>query len=399
MAEVAGEEIVAGHLSGGAAAAVAALREAVDNGTTPGGVLVAGWGKETEFLFPYGWAQTAPPNERRPMSRGTAFDLASLTKVMATLPVVLRLLADGRINLGSKVAELLPGFGADSAEGAESAEGAGTVEPSEAVPRGEAVGQAAAGRGAERAEVTVENLLTHTSGLPAHREYWRLGLGPDELKRRFLQEPLELEPGTRPGDKVRYSDIGFMLLGWLAEAVTGRRLAALVSEWVTEPLGLARTSFWPRPAGEAAATEMGRDGRYIVGVVHDENAAALVAPVGHAGLFSVAEDLAAYAGAWVSGTDEWIRRDWRDEAVKDRTAAALDGHRGLGWVARGDAFDPLGEAWPATAVSHTGFTGTSLAFDPPSGRWVALLTNDVHFGRGRGTIKALRREVHGALAP
>lgn len=345
--------------------ALSILRGAVDSGATPGGVLAAGWGDETEVLSAYGWAEAGPPGERRAMSTSTVFDLASLTKVVATLPVVLRLLADGRIGLGSKVADLLPGFGTGAAA---------------------------------RAEVTVEHLLTHTSGLPPHREYWRLGLGSAELRQRFLEEPLELAPGDLPGGKVVYSDIGFMLLGWLAEAVTGRSLSSLVSEWVAEPLGLGGTGYGPRPAGDVAATEMGPDGRYIVGVVHDENAACLVAPVGHAGLFSTPGDIATYARAWLSGSEDWLPRRWREEAVRDRTLG-LGGHRGLGWVARGDAFDPLGEAWPATAVSHTGFTGTSLAFDPPSGRWVVLLTNDVHFGRGRGTVKELRRAVHEALAP
>jgi CubicO group peptidase (beta-lactamase class C family) len=242
--------------------------------------------------------------------------------------------------------------------------------------------------------VTVEHLLTHTAGLPAHREHWRLGLPPAELKRHFLEEPLE----GRPGERVVYSDIGFMLLGWLAEAVAGRSLDALVSEWVTRPLELSSTRFGPCPAGAVAATEMGPDGRYITGVVHDENAAALGAPAGHAGLFSTAADLGAYLGAWVSDKSEWLPRRWRDEAVKDRTTGR-DGHRGLGWVARGDSFDLLGDRWPATAVSHSGFTGTSLAFDPQSGRWVVLLTNDVHFGRGRNVIKPLRQAVHQALAP
>ena len=365
VSEARGIDIAGGNAGPGALTALSVLRAAVDAGTTPGGVLAAGWGDETEMLSAYGWAEAGPPGEGRRMLTSTAFDLASLTKVVVTLPVVLRLLADGHIALGSRVAELLPGFG---------------TEP------------------AERAEVTVEHLLTHTSGLPPHREHWRLGLSPVELRQRFLEEPLELAPGARPGSAVVYSDIGFILLGWLAEAVTGQRLTSLVSEWVVGPLGLTRTGYGPRPAEEVAATEMGREGSYIAGVMHDENAAALVAPVGHAGLFSTAGDIAAYAAAWLSKSEGWLPRSWRDEAVRDRTAG-LGGHRGLGWVARGDAFDPLGETWPATAVSHTGFTGTSLAFDPPSGRWVALLTNDVHFGRGRGTVKELRRAVQEALAP
>ncbi|HTT91179.1 MAG TPA: serine hydrolase domain-containing protein [Acidimicrobiales bacterium] len=340
-------------------AATSAVARAVGAGETPGAVLAAGWGDETELLWAYGWAQTGAC--RRPMTTGTVFDLASLTKVVGTLPVVLHLLADGWISLESRVAELLPGF----STGAE-----------------------------ERARVTVEHLLTHTSGLPAHREYWRLGLEPAELARQLLEEPLVAPPGSQ----VVYSDIGFIVLGWVAEAVTGRPLDALVTDWVVVPLGLARTGYAPAPGDDVAATEPGPDGSCRTGVVHDETAAALAVPVGHAGLFSTAGDLAAYLGGWVSSGDGWLPQHWRQEAVRDRTAS-LGGHRGLGWVARGDAFDRLGRGWPSTAVSHTGFTGTSLALDPPSGRWVVFLTNDVHFGRDRGTITPLRLAVHEALAP
>jgi CubicO group peptidase (beta-lactamase class C family) len=337
------------------AAAVAALERAVDAGETPGGVLAAGWGAETELLFAYGWAETG--ERQREVTTATLFDLASLTKVVGTLPVVLHLVGEGRLALGSRASELLPGFGA--------------------APE-------------ERARMTVEHLLTHTSGLPPFRDYWKLGLEAGELRCRLLEEPLE----SPPGERVAYSDIGFLVLGWLAEAVTGRHLDELVADWVASPLGLARTRYGPVRPSDAAATEKG----YRVGVVHDETAAALGAPVGHAGLFSTAADLGAYLGAWLSSGQEWLPSELRASALTDRTAA-LGGHRGLGWVARGDAFDQLGESWPGTAVSHTGFTGTSLALDPPSGRWVVLLTNDVHYGRGRGTIRALRMAVHEALAP
>jgi CubicO group peptidase (beta-lactamase class C family) len=295
------------------------------------------------------------------MSTDTVFDLASLTKVVGTLPVVLHLLADGRLSLDSKVADLLPGFGTGPEE---------------------------------RAGVTVEHLLTHTSVLPASREYWRLGLQPQQLAQRLLEEPLVAPPGSQ----VLYSDIGFIVLGLVAEAVTGRRLDALVEDCVVLPLGLGHTGYGPAPGDNVAATEPGPGGSRRLGMVHDETAAALIVPAGHAGLFSTAGDMAAYLSAWASMEEAWLPQRWKEEAVRDRTAG-LGGHRGLGWVARGDPLDRLGERWPSTAVSHTGFTGTSLAVDPPSGRWVVLLTNDVHFGRDRGTIMALRLAVHEALAP
>ncbi len=340
-------------------AAMALLRQAVDKGDIPGAVLAAGWGPGLEGLAGYGWAELGA--NPRPISAGTVFDLASLTKVVATLPVVLHLLASGRLALDAKVVDLLPGFGGGSPE---------------------------------RSQVTVGHLLTHTAGLPAERRYWRLGLAPEETRRRFLAEPLVGSPGRR----VVYSDIGFMVLGWLAEEVTGDDLGALVARWVTGPLQMGRTSFLPSQSQEFAATERRPDGRPRVGLVHDENAEALRAPSGHAGLFSVAEDLALYLAAWTSPEGAWLPRALREEATADRTSG-LDGHRGLGWVARHDHFDRLGERWPGTSVFHSGFTGTSLAMDMSSGRWVVMLTNEVHLGRDRGILNPLREAVHTALAP
>jgi len=336
-----------------------AVQGAVARGATPGAVLCAGWGPETEVLEAFGWAERG--SRQRAMTTGTLFDLASLTKVVATLPVLLQLIAAGEVSLGDHVAELLPGFGAEPAW---------------------------------RSSVTVEHLLTHTAGLPAFREHWRAGLAPCELRHRLLTEPL-LAP---PGERVVYSDIGFMLLGWLAEALTGRPLDALVAAIVAGPLGLGLTGFGPRMERDVAATELRSDGRYHVGAVHDETAAALGAPAGHAGLFSTAADLGGYLAAWTGRSGLWLPRSLREAAASDRTAG-LGGHRGLGWAARHDSSDQLGDAWPESAVSHSGFTGTSLALDMPSGRWVVQLTNDVHFGRGRGVINPLRRAVHTALAP
>ena len=340
-------------------AAFALLEEAVRSMATPGAVLASGWGTETDAVRACGSAEVEP--EPRAMTTGTAFDLASLTKVVATLPVVLHLLATNTIGLGTRVADVLEGFGSDPPE---------------------------------RAMVTVEHLLTHTSGLPGERKYWRLGLSPDALRRRFLTEPLVNPPGL----VVTYSDLGFMLLGWLVEAVTGQGLGAVVTEWVCRPLGLASTGYGPWRQGNVAATELGPDGRPRVGVVHDGNAAALQRPAGHSGLFSTAGDLTAYLQAWTVPGDSWLPRRLREEAVTDRTAS-LNGHRGLGWVGRHDGYDQLSDSWPESAVFHSGFTGTSLALDMPSGRWVVMLTNDVHFGRDRGVINDLRRAVHSALAP
>jgi CubicO group peptidase (beta-lactamase class C family) len=130
--------------------------------------------------------------------------------------------------------------------------------------------------------------------------------------------------------------------------------------------------------------------------VHDENARLMGGVAGHAGLFAPAADLARFAAWWVSDSDAVVPAALRRSATTCQTEG-LGGHRGFGWACRGDDFDILDGLWPPTAVSHTGFTGTSLALDPPTGLWVVLLTNAVHAGRDPAAVKALRRDVHAVI--
>jgi CubicO group peptidase (beta-lactamase class C family) len=346
-----------GGTAGGCAAEV--LAAAVQDGKTPGAVFAAGGaGREAEVVVT-GWAQVNG-GPARPMHADTLFDLASLTKVVATLPVILQLDELGELALEDRVSAILPAF-----------------------------------RGEGRELITVRQLLTHTGGLPPEIKFWQLYADVEQAEAALFATPLQAPPGRR----VIYSDLGFMLLGRVAETVTGRTLETCVRELVTEPLGMTRTGF--RPAGqqarEAAATELRPDGTAVVGVVHDENAQFFGGVSGHAGLFAPAGDMARYlAGAWLSG--DLLSAETRAQACRLQTAG-LDGRRGLGWVLRGDPFDRLGRYWPDTSVTHTGFTGTSLACDPVSGGWAVLLTNDVHFGRNRGTIRGLREAVYDQCAP
>jgi CubicO group peptidase (beta-lactamase class C family) len=297
----------------------------------------------------------------RPMRADTLFDLASLTKVVATLPAVLVLAERGELALGDRAVRFLPGL-----------------------------------HGERRDDITIGQLLAHTSGLPAEIKFWREYTDPDEARQAMLLVPLE----HPPGQCVVYSDIGFMLLGRVVSAVTGAPLDAAVAGLVTGPLALTRTGFRPGPgqgADQAASTEPQPDGSVPTGVVHDENARFFGGVAGHAGLFAPASDLARYLKlAWLGG--ELLSPATRAAACRLQTEGT-NGRRGLGWVLRGDAQDSLGSRWPPTSASHTGFTGTSLAFDPASGYYAVLLTNDVHFGRNRGTIRGVREGVHDRWAP
>ena len=289
------------------------------------------------------------------MRADTVFDLASLTKVVATTTVTLALAGRGELGLGDPVAGYLPDAAACRDGG-----------------------------------VTVAHLLTHTSGLPGSRRFYRWCRSRAELLRDLGQTP----PGQPPGSGVAYSDPGFMLLGEVVAAVAGEPLDAAVRRLVTGPLGLTATRFRPNgPAGRFAATERRGDGTAWTGIVHDENARLMGGVAGHAGLFASADDLARFAAWWVSDDDAVVPAALRRAAATCQTEG-LGGRRGYGWACPGDAFDILGARWPPTAVSHTGFTGTSLALDPASGLWVVLLTNAVHAGRDAAAVQALRRAVH-----
>jgi CubicO group peptidase (beta-lactamase class C family) len=331
------------------------IEAAVGDGRIPGVVAMAGRGPRTLATWVAGLAD-ATPGAVRPMHTGTVFDLASLTKVVATTTVTLALAGQGEIGLADLASRYLPAF--------------------------------------HSGPVTITHLLTHTSGLPASREFYQWCANREELLRDLFATPLQDPPGTH----VTYSDLGLMVLGELVAAVAGEPLDAAVRHLVTQPLGMANARYTPSAAlAGFAATERRGDGTAWTGIVHDENARLMGGVAGHAGLFATAADLARFAAWWVSQEAGPVPADLRRQAEACQTAG-LDGSRGLGWVRDGDRYDILGGSWPPAAVSHTGFTGTSLALDSPSGVWVVLLTNAVHSGRDATAIKELRRQVHSALA-
>jgi CubicO group peptidase (beta-lactamase class C family) len=357
------------------ASAAELIDDAVAMGLVPGAVLAAGVRTADPVLLHVAGHAQRDAAATRPMTADTVFDLASLTKVVATLPIVLRLAGRGEIDLDQPVVRYLPRFAAPGGEGKEA--------------------------------VTVRQLLLHISGLPGVRRYYLELHDRDEVLAAALAEPLVAQPSTA----FAYSDVGFISLGELAAAVTGAGLDELVQDVVCGPLGMAATRYLPPAdwAGRIAATEA-VDGVAKVGVVHDENAEILGGVAGHAGLFGTAADLARYAAAWAAnagadalslegnGRDRGPMWGMRAEALRFQTEG-LGARRGLGWGLRGDTYDNMGDGWPASGAGHTGFTGTSLSVDPVSGLWAVLLTNAVHFGRGpEHSAVGLRKQVHAAVA-
>jgi CubicO group peptidase (beta-lactamase class C family) len=349
--------------------------DAVARGLIPGAVLAAGIGKAAPALLHVAGDAQRDADARRPMSADTIFDLASLTKVVATLPCVLRLIAEGQVGLDDPVCRFLPALarGADDSAGKD--------------------------------RVTVRQLLTHTSGLPDCRRYYEYLRDPAEIRAAALSEPLVAAPGR----VFCYSDVGFITLGELCTAVTGCGLGQLVQELVCVPLGMPGTGYQPAPAlaSRIASTEH-VGGAAKTGVVHDENAAALGGVAGHAGLFGTVADLSRYAMAWaVAGSAQaralrlpgWLRAEALACQTEDLVSQGMKARRGLGWGLRGDRWDNMGAGWPAAGAGHTGFTGTSVSVDPQSGMWAVLLTNAVHFGRGpEHSVVSLRKQVHASAA-
>jgi CubicO group peptidase (beta-lactamase class C family) len=334
------------------------VSSAVASGEVPGAVAMVGRG----------------PSVLETVSAGhpveTVFDLASLTKVVATTTVTLAL----GIDLSLPVSGFVPGFAASRLwEG-----------------------------------VTVRHLLTHTSGLPDTRKFYQWCTSRAELLASLYSTPLVVPPGTQ----VTYSDLGFITLGEIVAVVAGEPLDAAVRRLVLDPLGMTSAGYLPLPrfpVSRFAPTTEPDTGLPPPGVVHDENARILGGVAGHAGLFATAADLARFAQWWVSPAEDGpVSVAVRRQAATCQTdgggpsglgdGGGLGGRRGLGWTCTGDRYDILGDAWPGTSVSHTGFTGTSLALDPDSGLWVVLLTNGVHYGRDATAVKALRRAVHKAAA-
>lgn len=332
---------------------------ATEDGTVPGSVLLVVAGGTVVFHEAFGARQLVP--RKLPMFGDTLFDVASLTKAVVTSVIAMREVGAGRLRLDRRVAELLPEF-----------------------------------EGAERAHVTVRELLSHSSGLPAHRPFWRQAADAPSGRRAIsllaAREPLEYVPGTR----AVYSDLGFILLGWLLERRTGERLDALARRQIIAPLGLTATTFMSlsdpddrmRVLGDRsiAATQLCPERhRVLIGEVDDLNAMAMGGIAGHAGLFSTAEELSRIAGA--------LCRAWRGESTGNLDGALVDrdvvrmfwtpsGVEGstwrLGWDGPAAASSQAGAKFSRAGVGHLGFTGCSLWIDPARETWIVLLTNRVH---------------------
>lgn len=323
----------------------------------------------------------------------TIYDLASLTKVVATTTLVEKLVEGdfpSPLDLDAPIERYLP----------EWIDGPQSEGPHKVVVKN--LKELSAWQDdrqiAWRHKVTVRHLMTHTSGLPPFKEYWRASTGKADTLSRIFAEPLEYEPGT----KVVYSDLGIILMAEIVQRLTGEPLDKLARENIFDPLGMKNTMYRPPQAlwPEIAPTEVDNQLRHrlVQGEVHDENAFAIGGVSGHAGVFSTSPDLAAFCQMLLNGGVYAHERVVRRATIAEFTVpqALAKNERTLGWVVPTEG-SSSGHYFSAHSYGHTGFTGTTIWIDPDRQLFVVLLTNRVNPTRENQKIMEVRPAVHDAV--
>jgi uncharacterized protein YbbC (DUF1343 family)/CubicO group peptidase (beta-lactamase class C family) len=336
------------------------VKEAIRRGEIPGAVVVVGTRRKVVYRKAFGNRSLVP--RRLPMKEDTIFDIASLTKVVATTTAVMQLVEKGKLRLEDPVARYWPEFGAN-------------------------------GKG----DITIRELLTHYSGLRPDLDPGT-GSGYARTIHMIPREKTVAPPGTR----FIYSDINFETLGVLVERISGEPLDVYCRRHIFNPLGMKSTAFRPPKSwlGRIAPTER-RRGVMLRGQVQDPTAYSMGGVAGHAGLFSSGEDLARFARMLLNdGTLEdryilsslMVRKMTSPQSPPDETVL-----RGLGWDIDSPFSSCRGELYPVGSYGHTGFTGASLWIDPVSGTFIVILTNRVH-PNGGGNVVPLRSKIATVVA-
>jgi beta-N-acetylhexosaminidase len=333
----------------------------------PGATLAVGYrGKVIYHAF----GQLSYDKDAPATSLDTMYDIASLTKVVVTTTLVEKLVEGdfpSPLDLDAPIVRYLPEWSSG--------------------PQPE-----------WRQKVTVRNLMTHTSGLPPFKEYWRTSKGKTDTLRMIFAEPLEYEPGTR----VVYSDLGIILMAEIIQRLTGQPLDILANKYIFGPLRMKNSMYnppkkmWPL----IAPTEVDERwrGRLIQGEVHDENAYAIGGVSGHAGVFSTSPDLAAFCQMLLNGGIYAHQRIVKRATIAEFAVpqALAQNTRTLGWVVPTEG-SSSGHYFSTHSYGHTGFTGTTIWIDPDRQLFVVFLTNRVNPTRENHKIAEVRPAVHDAI--
>lgn len=326
----------------------------IQTGNTPGCVVTIGTSRGIAFQRAYGDRQVEPTVEK--MTVDTVFDMASVTKPVATATSIMLLVERGRVRLRDPIATYIPEFAQNG-----------------------------------KADITVEQLLTHQGGLVPDNSLADYRDGPEQAWKNIWA----LKPVVSPGTKFIYSDVGFLVLGKLVEEVTGTTEAEFASENIFQPLRMKDTGYLPPPElrARAIATEQ-RDGHWIKGEVHDPRAYLLGGIAGHAGLFSTADDLAKYAQMILHRGAGLQVRVMSPLTLREMlTARNVAGNlRGLGWDRRSRYSSNRGELFTSQAAGHGGFTGQAIWIDPGLDLFVIFLSTRLH-PDGVGSVNPLAGRI------
>lgn len=330
------------------------LADALQNGVFPCYAAAVGRGDEVWFLKAEGCRMLFP--EPKPLTEDTLFDMASLSKLIGTTMATLRLIEDGKLALFDSLGAFF-----DDCHGKE--------------------------------DLTVRELMTHTSGISAHIPLYTRGIRPKDAADLILREPLAYPTGS----ETVYSCMGYILLGKILEKMEGEPLDLIVKRLVLDPLSMKESCYRPKAGTVCAATELDPvTGAYIDGVVHDENARFLGGVSGNAGLFCTLNDTVRFAQMLSYRGKGFLSPRMFELAVTDFTPMCEES-RGLGFQLYGGKRFPGGDLMSPGSYGHTGFTGTSVYVDNKTGVYVVLLTNRVHPSREDNRIIAFRRHFHNTI--
>lgn len=330
------------------------VREGIEAGQMPGCVVVIGRRGKVIFSKAYGQRQVEP--EPVDMSVDTVFDMASLTKPVATATSVMILLQEGKLRLDDPVAKHVPEFGNNGKE-----------------------------------KITVFELLTHQGGLIPDNALADYADGPEKSWERIFALSLR----SRPGLRFIYTDVGYLMLAEIIQRVSGKNVNEFSHDHIFQPLGMTETGYLPdeRLRRRAAPTEK-RDDEWMRGEVHDPRAYLLGGVAGHAGLFSTAADLAVYAQMMLQGGEYQGVRILEPATVDAMTTPhpVSSGRRGLGWDVRTGYSSNRGRSFSDQAFGHGGFTGTAMWIDPRLELFVIFLSNRLH-PDGKGSVNPLAGRI------
>jgi uncharacterized protein YbbC (DUF1343 family) len=329
-----------GQTFAGAADLDAAINQAVRQDQIPGAVVLVGHRGQVVYRKAYGYRSLVPVKE--PMTTDTIFDIASLTKVVATTSAVMKLFEQGRIRIDDRVTDYLPEF-----QGGQS-------------------------------PITIRDLMTHFSGLRPDLDLEPPWTGYENGIRRALAD----KPAGPPETKFVYSDINFILMGEIVHRLSGLPENEYVRKILFDPLGMTETGYVPSAALDPriAPTEVLPDGTLLRGVVDDPTTRYMGGVAGQAGVFSTADDLGKFCQMILDGGRGLFSTATIRVFTEPATPAAAPQAilRGLGWDIQSPYSGPRGDLFPPSSFGHTGFTGTSIWIDPSSQTYVVLLTNAVH---------------------